>query len=68
MVNKDAINMLIDQIPAIKSLFAQENLTMFSSYNYRTRTREHSGIELQTIYKNPVFYSGKNSCVLNLVR
>lgn len=55
MVNIDAINTLIDQIPTIKSLFAKENVTMFSSYDYKTRTRNNSGIELQTIYKNPNF-------------
>lgn len=55
MVNIDAINMLIDQIPTIKSLFVKENVTMFSSYDYKTRTRNNSGIELQTIYKNPIF-------------
>lgn len=55
MVNIDAINTLIDQVPTIKSLFAKENVTMFSSYDYKTRTRKNSGIELQTIYKNPNF-------------
>lgn len=66
MVNIDAISTLIDQIPAIKSLFSQENLTMFSSYNYRTRTREHSGVELQTIYKNPDFLQWKERLCFEL--
>lgn len=66
MVNIDVISTLIDQIPAIKSLFSQENLTMFSSYNYRTRTREHSGGVLQTIYKNPDFLQWKERLCFEL--
>lgn len=66
MVNIDAINTLIDQIPAIKSLFTQENLTMFSSYNYRTKTQEHPCVELQTIYKNPKFLQWKERLCFEL--
>lgn len=66
MVNIDAISTLIDQIPAIKSLFTQENLTMFSSYNYRTRTQEHPCVELQTIYKNPKFLQWKERLCFEL--
>lgn len=66
MVNIDAIYTLIDQIPAIKSLFTQENLTMFSSYNYRTGTQEHPCVELQTIYKNPKFLQWKERLCFEL--
>ena len=51
MVNIATINMLIEQIPIVRSLFVREELTMFSSYNRSSRTREHSGVELETIYK-----------------
>jgi len=60
MVNIDTINMLIEQIPTIKALFVRENLTMFSTYDRNTRTRKHSGIDLQTIYKNPDFLQWKD--------
>ena len=66
MVNVDAINTLIDQIPTIKALFTKEQLTMFSSYNYKTKTREHSGTELQTIYKNPDFLQWKEHLCFEL--
>lgn len=66
MVNIDEINTLIDQIPEIKSLFGKTNLTMFSSYNRSTRTREHSGVELQTIYKNPDFLRWKERLCFEL--
>lgn len=66
MVNIATINMLIEQIPIVRSLFVREELTMFSSYNRSSRTREHSGVELETIYKNPEFLRWKEQLCFEL--
>ena len=66
MPNIETINMLIEQIPTIKSLFAPENVTLCSAYNHKTMTREHSGIELQTIYNKPEFLRWKEQLCFEL--
>lgn len=68
MINVDVTKELIDQIPVIKSLFARENVTLFSTYNQTTGMREHSGVELQTIYKDPDFLQWKEMLQFELVQ
>ena len=55
MINVDAIKELIDQAPEIKTLFTIESYPVASMYDYNTGTHKTSSINLQTIYKNPVF-------------
>ena len=55
MINVDTIRDLIDQTQIIKELFKKENFMMFSTYDHVSGKRRNSGMELQTIYKEPEF-------------
>lgn len=68
MINVDVTKELIDQIPDIKSLFSRDIVSLFSSYNHTTRTREHSGVEFQTIYNNPRFLQWKEKLHFELIQ
>ena len=68
MINVDGIRELIDQTPEIKLLFTKKNYSMFTSYNCETGRREDSGIELQTIYKQPKFLQWKDSLYFELAK
>lgn len=55
MIDVDVIRGLIDRIQDIKKLFKKENFMMFSTYDRASGTKRKSGIELETIYKEPEF-------------
>lgn len=55
MIDVDAIRGLIDRTQDIKKLFKKENFMMFSTYDRVSGTRRNSGMELETIYKEPEF-------------
>lgn len=66
MINIDLVKKLIDQMPEIKTLFRTENYNMFSSYDRSTGQRKKSGIEVQTIYKQPEFLKWKDQLCFEL--
>ena len=66
MINIDLVKKLIDQMPEIKALFRTENYTMFSSYDRSTGQRKTSGIEVQTIYKQPEFLKWQDQLCFEL--
>ena len=68
MINVDAIKELIDQAPEIKTLFTIESYPVASMYDYNTGTHETSSIDLQTIYKNPVFLQWKDRVCFELAK
>lgn len=55
IIDVDAIRGLIDRTQDIKKLFKKENFMMFSTYDRISGTRRNSGMELETIYKEPEF-------------
>lgn len=68
MINVDAIKELIDQAPEIKTLFTTESYPGASMYDYNTGTHKTSSIDLQTIYKNPVFLQWKDRVCFELAK
>lgn len=68
MINVDKIKKLIDQTTEIKSLFTTETFPVASMYNHNTGRRETSGMELQTIYKNPKFNQWKEQLSFELAK
>lgn len=66
MINIELVKKLIDQIPEIKTLFRLENFPMFSSYDCSTGQHKTSGIEIQTIYKQPKFLRWKDQLCFEL--
>ena len=68
MINVDAIKELIDQAPEIKTLFTTESYPVASMYDYNTGTHKTSSIDLQTIYKNPVFLQWKDRVCFELAK
>ena len=66
MINIDLLKELIEQTPAIKSLFTTESYPMFSMYDRNTGKRKTSGMELQTIYKQPKFLKWKEQLFFEL--
>lgn len=68
MINVDAIKELIDQAPEIKTLFTIESYPVASMYDYNTGTHKTSSINLQTIYKNPVFLQWKDRVCFELAK
>lgn len=66
MISIDLLNDLIEQTPAIKSLFTTESYPMFSMYDRNTGKRKTSGMELQTIYKQPKFLKWKEQLFFEL--
>ncbi len=66
MINIERVKKLIDQMPEIKKLFKTENYTMFYSYDRSTGQRKTSGIEVQTIYKQPEFLKWKDQLCFEL--
>lgn len=50
-MGKEGIIELIDKSSLIKSKFQTENITMFSSYGYRTNKRTSGGMDFDMIYK-----------------
>ena len=66
MINIDLLKELIEQTPAIKSLFTTESYPMFSMFDRNTGKRKTSGMELQTIYKQPKFLKWKEQLFFEL--
>mgnify|MGYP000927731555 CR=1 FL=1 len=52
---KERLLELIDKIPFIKSRFHTETVTMFSGYDFHTRSRKSGGPDLDMIYKDSEF-------------
>lgn len=68
MINVNKIKELIDQTAEIKSLFTTETFPVVSMYNRNTGRRETSGMELQTIYKNPKFMQWREQLSFELAK
>ena len=59
---------LIDKSSLIKSKFQTENITMFSSYDYRTNKRTSGGMDFEMIYKDPEFQLWRDELCLEIAQ
>lgn len=67
-MGKERIIELIDKSSLIKSKFQTENITMFSSYDYRTNKRTSGGMDFDMIYKDPEFQLWRDELCLELAQ
>lgn len=66
MIDVNILKDLIDQTPEIKNLFSTEKYNIISSYDRSVGKKISSGMEVQTIHKNPEFLRWKEQLLFEL--